>query len=87
MSLVLVSANIRQKYLCVKVVGKLFSTYLRPEPKRHIMSAIKTFIEDDPEYQAAYREWAERIAREEAEYFAQFESREHYESVTQNPQS
>ena len=52
-----------------------------------IMSAIKAFIEDDPEYQAAYREWAERIAREEAEYFAQFESREEYEQVTQNPQS
>ena len=51
------------------------------------MSLIKRFIEDDPEYQAAYREWAERIAREEAEYFAAFESREEYEQVTQNPQS
>ena len=51
------------------------------------MSAIKAFIENDPEYQAVYREWAERIAREEAECFAQFESREEYEQVTQNPQS
>ena len=72
--------------MCAKLVRKLFRFIFAPNQSDNIMSFIKRFIEDDPEYQAAYREWAERIAREEAEYFAQFESREEYEQVTNKHQ-
>jgi hypothetical protein len=73
--------------VCKTCEENIFVLSLPSNQSDNIMSFIKRFIEDDPEYQAAYREWAERIAREEAEYFAQFESREEYEQVTQNPQS